>query len=60
MTMMPAGNGFDITTAYYLKGEECKAFARTNTGDTYKTIYLSFRMETHRPSKKMHFPPRVS
>lgn len=37
-----SGNGFDITTAYYLKGEECKAFARTNTGDTYKTIYLSF------------------
>ena len=52
-----SGNGFDITTAYYLKGEECKAFARTNTGDTYKTIYLSSRMETHRPSKKMHFPP---
>lgn len=37
-----SGQGFDVATAYFLKGEECKAFARTHTGDIFKTIYLNF------------------
>lgn len=37
-----SGNCFDVATAFYLKGEECKAYTRTNPGDNYKTVYLSF------------------
>ena len=35
-----SGNGFDVTTAYYLNGEECKAFKRpTENGNM---VYISF------------------
>lgn len=37
-----SGKGFDVATAHYLAGEECKVFARTNPGEIYKTIYISF------------------
>jgi hypothetical protein len=37
-----AGNGFDVATAYYLKGEDCKTFLRTIPGDNFKTIFISF------------------
>lgn len=37
-----AGKSFDLATAYYLKGENCKAYARLLPGDTQKTIFLCF------------------
>ena len=37
-----AGNGFDVATAYYLKGDDCKAFSRTIPGDNFRTVFISF------------------
>lgn len=37
-----AGNGFDVATAYYLRGDDCKAFSRTIPGDNFRSVFISF------------------
>ena len=36
------GKGYDVATAYFLKGEECKAYANLLPGDIHKTVYICF------------------
>lgn len=36
------GNGFDVATAYYLSGEDCKAFKRFSESENESMVYINF------------------